>query len=66
MRFSDPPRIMPARSVGGPHLQVSIPRARSVLHVGDVMRLESPDPPPNAWLRFWQWALLGWRWERMP
>lgn len=19
---------------------------------------------PNRWWRFWQWALLGWRWER--
>jgi len=20
---------------------------------------------PNAWRRFWYWALLGWRWERL-
>ena len=20
---------------------------------------------PNRWWRFWQWALLGWTWERM-
>lgn len=20
---------------------------------------------PNAWWRFWQWALLGWTWEKL-
>jgi hypothetical protein len=20
-------------------------------------------PKPNRWIRFWHWALLGWRWE---
>jgi len=20
---------------------------------------------PNAWRRFWHWALLGWRWEKI-
>lgn len=21
---------------------------------------------PNAWRRFWTWALLGWRWHQYP
>jgi hypothetical protein len=20
---------------------------------------------PNAWIRFWHWALLGWTWEKL-
>jgi hypothetical protein len=24
-----------------------------------------PQQPPNLWRRFWTWALLGWRWERL-
>jgi hypothetical protein len=63
--MSGPPRY--DRSVSGPLLVVSIPPpVRSVLHVSNVMRLESPDPPPHWWLRFWQRVLLGWRWERVP
>jgi hypothetical protein len=63
--MSGPPRY--DRSVSGPLLVVSIPPpVRAVLYVSNVMRLESPDPPPNLWLRFWQRVLLGWRWERVP
>lgn len=24
-----------------------------------------PWTQPNCWFRFWQWLLLGWRWERI-
>ena len=27
--------------------------------------IESPGPMPNAWMRFWHWFLLGWRWEKV-
>ena len=26
------------------------------------LHFELAKPPPCAWWRFWQWALLGWRW----
>ena len=33
----------------------------------DEARLEiySPKKMPNRWRRFWYWALLGWRWEKI-
>jgi hypothetical protein len=41
------------------------PRVRSILRLAnDVIRIESERPLPNAWVRFWHRALLGWRWER--
>jgi hypothetical protein len=24
-----------------------------------------PSQPPNRWRRWWTWALLGWKWERL-
>ena len=57
----------PSRWISGPHLTVSIPPpVRSVLFIHNLVKLECPDPPPNAWWRFWHWALLGWRWEKLP
>lgn len=38
--------------------------AKSVLLIGTVIRIESQEPPPNLWWRFWYWALLGWSWKR--
>jgi len=36
---------------------------RSVLLIGDVVRIETPRPRPGWFRRFWYWALLDWRWE---
>lgn len=31
--------------------------------VGDTIQFQAFDNPPNLWWRFWQWLLLGWKWE---
>ena len=31
----------------------------------DVILIGTSRPLPNRWRRFWYWALLGWRWERI-
>ena len=37
--------------------------AQSRLMIADgTLCFELTKPPPCAWWRFWQWALLGWRW----
>jgi hypothetical protein len=38
---------------------------KSVLFVNAILRIESQEPMPNAWIRFWQRVLLGWRWEAL-
>ena len=47
------------------HLDV-VPSSHSVqsrLVMADgTLCFELVKPPPCAWWRFWQWALLGWRW----
>jgi hypothetical protein len=41
------------------------PPVRGRLRIaGDSLRIES-SYYPNAWRRFWYWALLGWCWERV-
>lgn len=30
--------------------------------ISDGFSIDCDGPPPNAWHRFWQRALLGWRW----
>ncbi len=65
--MSDPPEITgPFRTIRGPHLLIAIPPpVKSALLIRDLVRIESPKPPPNFWWRFWYWALLGWTWERL-
>lgn len=47
-------------------LRLMNPPVRSVLVcAGGCVRIESPQPFPNVWVRFWYRALLGWRWERV-
>lgn len=38
---------------------------RSTLFFTPNICISSSHPPPNAWWRFWQWALLGWKWVRL-
>ena len=38
-------------------------RVRSALVISPMFRVMMTTPKPNAWWRFWYWALLGWRWE---
>lgn len=60
-------KIAAISSIRGPHLLVSIPPpVRSILYIHDLVKLECPDRPPNRWWRFWHWALLGWKWEKLP
>lgn len=55
-----------AGTITGPHMLIAVtPPPRSVLFIGDVIRIESRQRVPNAWVRFWYRALLGWRWEKV-
>jgi hypothetical protein len=42
---------------------VSFPVVRSRLHVTPCLTFHCTHPVPSWWVRWWQWALLGWRWE---
>ena len=33
---------------------------------GPYFRLDTAMDRPNAWVRFWQWLLLGWTWTPLP
>jgi hypothetical protein len=48
------------------YLHITCPPIRSVLWLtNDIVRIECEKPAPNAWIRFWHRALLGWRWEKV-
>lgn len=65
--MSGPDITGPFRTIRGPNLLISIPPpARSALLIRDLIRIESPELPPNLWVRFWHRFLLGWRWEKLP
>lgn len=36
---------------------------KSSLVISDGFCIDLPHKKPNAWVRFWQRFLLGWRWE---
>ena len=38
-------------------------KSRLLIHQRDGLIVWFTHPMPNAWRRFWYWALLGWRWE---
>lgn len=41
------------------------PRERVGVWVNSHLFISAGDGKfPNAWWRFWQWAFLGWRWDR--
>jgi len=49
---------------GATQIHLHAPPVQSVLHLtNDVIRIESPGPVPNVWVRFWHRVLLGWWWE---
>jgi hypothetical protein len=41
------------------------PPIRSILTITSEFKIEYRKSPPNRWWRFWYWALLGWRWEKV-
>ena len=45
-------------------IRVSLPRYKARLIITPEFEIHSAKYP-NAWRRFWYWALLGWRWARM-
>lgn len=45
------------------NMRIHVPTAQSRLTVNEGLRIDFPVAQPNAWWRFWQWLLLGWRWE---
>lgn len=47
------------------HISFHAVPVQCVLYLtNDLIRIECTRPMPNAWVRFWHRALLGWRWER--
>lgn len=44
---------------------LELPGYQAVLIVTAEFRVFTKDPVPNRWRRFWHWALLGWKWERL-
>lgn len=42
----------------------AVPRDKYRLRLNANFFVEQPTRP-NAWWRFWQWALLGWTWEKI-
>jgi hypothetical protein len=45
-------------------LRVLLEPVRSVLRIGGSMIvIQSSQPVPSAWVRFWYRVLLGWEWE---
>lgn len=42
---------------------IEMPVYRSQLEVRPDLLISFQRPPPNLWWRFWQWALLGFRWK---
>lgn len=41
------------------------PPVRGRVHICEDAIVIDSEVYPNAWRRFWYWALLGWRWERV-
>ena len=42
------------------------PRPQWRIRIADTFTIDSYEPRPNYWRRFWTWALLGWTWEEVP
>lgn len=41
------------------------PAYKALLIITADFHIQSARPLPNRWRRFWYWALLGWRWEKL-
>jgi hypothetical protein len=54
---------MDSSKIGSIRCAVSFPVVRSRLHVTPCLTFHCTHPVPSWWVRWWQWALLGWRWE---
>jgi hypothetical protein len=39
------------------------PKPQATLFITGDIRVQSHRPLPNPWVRFWSWALLGWKWK---
>lgn len=43
-------------------LNIPVDKSKLIINGGDIV-IQSARQVPNAWIRFWHRALLGWRWE---
>jgi hypothetical protein len=48
-----------------PPIILNLPPNRSILHITPNLTIHSSHPVPNRWRRFWYWALLNWKWEKL-
>jgi len=49
----------------GSTMRIMMPRPQSDLYVTPQFRISHTQPMPNAWIRFWQYFLLGWKWRKL-
>jgi hypothetical protein len=63
--FSGPGNVGIGTASPAVSLHVVQQKPQSVLFIMDSFRIESCKPMPNRWRRFWYWALLGWKWEKI-
>jgi hypothetical protein len=46
-------------------MSLQVPHYQAVLIINENFRIGTQTKKPNIFWRFWQYALLGWRWEDM-
>ena len=51
--------------VDGNEHQIWVPKPKARLNINEGFLIESVEKRPNAWWRFWQYFLLGWKWEKL-
>jgi len=45
--------------------KITLPLVMALLVITPEFQVQTMCPPPNAWRRFWYWALLGWEWQKV-
>ena len=61
---ASPAIIMPEDGAGSVHFAAAVPSCTCQVRIAPYFYVEQP-VMPNHWWRFWQWALLGWTWEKI-
>ena len=52
------------KAIPGTLAITELPPVKAHLNINGVISINSASFP-NGWWRFWQWALLGWKWRRL-
>ena len=43
--------------------KITLPQDKSLLIINQNLMFNFQSRMPNIWVRFWQYILLGWKWE---